>query len=454
MKKIVSLLLVLAMCAALFAGCTSTGDNSETTTAPTETTTAVNDTAALDAAKSYVYNMYKEDDGSKTTKDYSVVSVVSIGDTTYDIQWAVEVSTGDATCVELSDDGTMATVTIVNSKPTEEVQYKLVGTIADDAGNSVTVTFSHYIGAVEPDGSLSVATEVKEVAAGVAYKWGMYQENLDQTLYFSGTTANKDYYLSTTEDVALATDVYLEEVEGGYHMYFNDAEGNKMYIDMYKSDSGYFNIRLTTEPTAVLVWNTEYYTLVATIEDAEYYIGTYSEYNTLSCSSISYAGSSFCSTMYTVEAKDVTANIVAEPAVDTAYKWGMEQENLEQTLYFAGTTANKDYYLSTTDDASLATDVYLEAVDGGYHMYFNDAEGNKMYIDMFKSDSGYFNIRLTTEPTAVLVWNTEYNTLVATIEDAEYYIGTYSEYSTLSCSSISYIASSFPSHLITIEVAE
>ncbi len=447
MKKIISLLLVLVMVTALFAAC---GENGSGSTEPSET---VDTTAeALANAKAYIKGVYKDSEGTLTRQDYTVVSVVSIGSATYDIEWTIEVTAGDASSVAVTDDGTVATIQILNPKPTEEVQYNLVGTITAENGQSVSVSFSHYIGAVEPDASATVAVPQTSVTAGVAYKWGMYQANLDQTLYFAGTVANKDYYLTTTDDINQATDVYLEEVEGGYHLYFYDAEGTKMYIDIFKSGD-YVNLGLTTEPTAALTWDTEYNTLAATIEEGQYYIGTYKEYNTLSCSSLSYAATSFPATMYAVEQKAVTTTVVTAPAAETAYKWGMYQANLDQNLYFAGTVANKDYYLTTTDDINQATDVYLEEVEGGYHLYFYDAEGTKMYIDMFKNGD-YFNLGLTTEPTAALTWSTEYNTLVATIEEGQYYIGTYNTYNTLSCSSLSYAATSFPTNLITVAIGE
>lgn len=140
------------------------------------------------------------------------------------------------------------------------------------------------------------------------------------------------------------------------------------------------------------------------------------------------------------EYKEVTA-----PETGIAFKLATVQENLETTLYFAGTTANQDYYLATTEVVTEATDVYLEAVEGGYRMYF-DAEGVKTYIDIYENGT-YINLRLTTEPTAVYTWNTEYNTLVAVIGETEYYMGTYKTYNTLSASKLSYISTSFPCKL-------
>ncbi len=128
------------------------------------------------------------------------------------------------------------------------------------------------------------------------YLLGMYQGNLGKTLYFAGTTANTDYYLSTTENIAEATVVTVEEVTGGYRLSFMDG-GVKKYIDIYQNGD-YVNLRLTEEPTAVYTWNNDYKTFQTVVGETEYYMGTYKEYSTLSASKLSYAETSFPAQIY------------------------------------------------------------------------------------------------------------------------------------------------------------
>ena len=506
----------------------------------------------------------------------------------------------------------------------------------------------------EPEATEPEATEpstgttdmVTSIETGKAYKWGVEQKNVGKTLYFAGTTANQDYYLSTTEDMAAATDVYLEAADGGYYLYFMAADGTKTYVDLYLSANGYQNIRLVTEPSAVFTYDETYNTLVAPVEGNDCYIGAYKTFETFSCSKYSYISTSFPSHFYaegegsepeatepeatepqpttpveppvsgdgynkitsaaefttgkyvmivntgyapgaeasywlaavqpvvsgntvtdtkgaewtlTVTGNSVTLqdpngkligprggnqnglNIgsydwawsfedgkfvfagtgadtvylasntstngstagnhrfrgyktstvtsypesypyqfelyklggeyvepevtepeatepeATEPSTGTtgmvtaveagkAYKWGVEQKNVGKTLYFAGTTANQDYYLSTTEDMAAATDVYLEAADGGYYLYFMAADGTKTYVDLYLSANGYQNIRLVTEPSAVFTYDETYNTLVAPVEGNDCYIGAYKTFETFSCSKYSYISTSFPSH--------
>lgn len=428
MKKFIAIALLLAMCLGLFAAC---GTNGEETTPSTE---PVN---ALESATEYLRAMYKDKAG-KVVRSFDLINTMTLSGNTFKIEWTTDAS---EEYVKLVAGETAVTVEIVNVKPAEQVDFTMTATLTDAEGKTASTALKYYIEAVEPE--VSGATPITAPQAGATYKLGMFQGNLGQTLYFAGTTANKDYYMTTTEDLSAATDVTIEAVEGGYRMFFT-VDGTKTYLDVYQNGD-YVNLRLTTEPTAVWTWNTEYNTMVADVNGEAYYCGTYNEYNTLSASKLSYAATSFPSNLYTMGA---TATQVETPAESTPYKLGMFQGNLGQTLYFAGTTANKDYYMTTTEDLSAATDVTLEAVEGGYHISFM-ADGAKTYLDVYQNGD-YVNLRLTTEPTAVWTWNTEYKTLVADVNGEAYYCGTYNEYNTLSASKLSYAATSFPSNLFTL----
>ena len=348
-----------------------------------------------------------------------------------------------------------------SSYPCQFTLYKLGGEIGEEP--EVTDPQPTDPQPSEPAGGS--AEMVTNPVAGQAYKWYVEQGNLGKTLYFAGSTANKEYFLSTTEDINAATDVYLEETNGGYYLYFMDGN-SKTYIDLYLNGT-YQNIRLVAQPSVVYTYNTEYNTLVAPVEGTDCYIGTYNTFDTFSCSKLSYAATSFPSHFAVIgegsdpepsdpqptepqptEPAGGSAEMVTDPVAGQAYKWYVEQGNLGKTLYFAGSTANKEYFLSTTEDINAATDVYLEETNGGYYLYFMDGN-SKTYIDLYLNGT-YQNIRLVAQPSVVYTYNTEYNTLVAPVEGTDCYIGTYNTFDTFSCSKLSYAATSFPSHFAAI----
>ena len=180
----------------------------------------------------------------------------------------------------------------------------------------------------EPEATKPPVAVSSAPVVGKAYKFGMVQGNVNKTLYITGDTANKDYYLATTEDAAAAVDVYVEEVSGGYRIYFNK-NGAKTYIDIYKNDT-YVNIRLTNAPTAVFTWNEQYKTFVTNVGGTDYYMGTYNTFETLSASKLSYAATSFPATFYEVEADEPEKPVVSNrcPLCVMAEKYPMFYKHL------------------------------------------------------------------------------------------------------------------------------
>ncbi len=288
--------------------------------------------------------------------------------------------------------------------------------------------------------------EITEVAAETAYKFGVIQVKLDKTLYVTGEVDGR--YLVTTDKLADAADVYVEQAEGGYKFYIVK-DGANLYFDVYNNEDGKVSLQYGAEGD-VFTFNAECSNWVTNLDGTDFYIGAYNEFSTLSASKTSYINADnagieqFPGGFFSATAPEALAQVTA-PAVDTAYKFGMLQGNLGTTLYITGNTANKDYYLETTEDPAAAMDVYLETVEGGYHLYFTK-DGVKTYIDVYQNGD-YVNIRLTDAPSAVLVWNEEYKTFTANIGGEDYYLGTYKEYNTLSASKFSYISTSFPAVL-------
>ena len=115
-------------------------------------------------------------------------------------------------------------------------------------------------------------------AVGTAFKLKMVQANRNEVLYFTG--AMDGYYLATG-NLDAAVDMYLEEVEGGYAIYFMNGE-TKNYL--YAEISGtHKNIKFGE---TVGVWNMDEATgaLVINLDGEDYYLGTFSQNKTFSLS--------------------------------------------------------------------------------------------------------------------------------------------------------------------------
>ncbi|MBQ9162505.1 MAG: hypothetical protein IJX74_04435 [Clostridia bacterium] len=436
-------------------------------------------------------------------------------------------------------DGGKLTVTL----PKDAVDVTLTATLTLGK-ETKTVTYKISVAAAPT----VVPQIVTTPETGKAYKYMAQQDNLGQLLFLNGVM--NGYYFDSSSNYAEGIDLYLEEADGGYRVYFNQSADVKKYVSIVyaEGDDGkmHTNTVYVDSDACVFKWNEKYSTLTTTIEETEYYLGMYNTFATFSASKLSYADTSFVGHLVVMvdtssvsdadkvaaelgnvklpadsfakdsevtlpsagvvysdvkitwasdnaqavvdgskltvtlgetattakltatikcgdatETKDFTISIsaiptsepelVTSPQVGVAYKLQVEQGNTEKTLYLTGEVANKDYYFAATEDMTAGIDIYLEAATGGYKVYFTK-DGTKTYINI-KQNGTYYNAGFvaTADEACVFVFNTEYNTLVATVEDgAECYLGMYNTYETFSASKLSYAATSFPSHLITL----
>ena len=125
-----------------------------------------------------------------------------------------------------------------------------------------------------PSANWEVATSLE---AGVTYKLGLDQTAKAATYYFTGVMSG--YYGATETDVALAVDMFVEIVDGGYKLFFNDASGAKNYIKLEQSGTHY-NFTFGAEGS-VFTLDAEKNALCAEAGDQICYMGTYGNYVTV-----------------------------------------------------------------------------------------------------------------------------------------------------------------------------
>ena len=107
------------------------------------------------------------------------------------------------------------------------------------------------------------------------FKLEMYQATKKETYYFTG--AMSGYYFATSTDITKAVDLYAEEVEGGYNVYFmSGSTKNYLYIEM---SGTHINAKFGSTK-AVWYVDAKYGALVTEIDGEKYFLGTYSNYVT------------------------------------------------------------------------------------------------------------------------------------------------------------------------------
>ena len=118
--------------------------------------------------------------------------------------------------------------------------------------------------------------------------------------------------------------------------------------------------------------------------------------------------------------------VVTAPVAGTAYKFGMVQGNVNNTIYYLK-GGMSGHYMDTTDKGSKAIDVYLEETTGGYYLYTLDGT-TKTYINMVVSGT-YVNGAYEATASTVYTYDATSKTVIATVtvgtyEPSPYWFGT------------------------------
>ena len=118
MKKLTAWALLLAMCVAMFAGCS----NNTAATEPAAKTAE----DFLSDAKSYVRAMY-QDKAGKVLRDFDVVAAVKIGEFTYDIEWTTDAAAENVAIGTPADN--KVTIDINENPGEEDLKFTLTATL-------------------------------------------------------------------------------------------------------------------------------------------------------------------------------------------------------------------------------------------------------------------------------------------------------------------------------------
>ena len=133
--------------------------------------------------------------------------------------------------------------------------------------------------------------EVKTVLAPQEYqtfKMSLMQGTNSKLLYLDGGISGR--YLTMTEDAMAAIDMVAEKTESGYKFY-TEANGEYLYLNIYFNDENKISVNYALEEECsyyVFNYNAETNCWYTDVNGTDYYLGTYSNFNTVSASKTSY----------------------------------------------------------------------------------------------------------------------------------------------------------------------
>lgn len=346
-----------------------------------------------------------------------------------------------ATISWASDNEEVISASGVYTAPKDKTEVKLTATIVlGDLTETVEFTV------VAKSKVETEAVEVTNPQVGEVYKLGMNQTSLGQLLFVTGEM--NGFYGATTEDHSEAIDVQLEAAEGGYYI-TTIIGGAKKYISAVLSGT-YINFKYLDEANVVWTYNEDYNTLVANVDGTELFLGGNGTFSTFGAYAVAKLGTNYPAHFYVEREK---LPYTTSPEVGTDYKLGLEQVALDQVLYATGEM--NGFYGATVTEQTGAANFQLETVEGGYYLVVT-VNGSKKYVSIEYTAQGtdgkeHYNFKYLDDATTVWAFNDEYKTLIATLNEKEFFIGTRGTYTTVGVYQTSEIASDYPVRLYFIE---
>ncbi len=221
------------------------------------------------------------------------------------------------------------------------------------------------------------------------------------------------FYYNTTANAWFTTISGKEYVIGTYGIYETASLSDASYITAENTGKTQFPIQLVDKAAAeqaaevkpetpetptitdgtVWTYDDSVKAWYATFNNEKYFFGSYSTFTTLSLAGYG--------TYLTPETTGVTqfpavlvtsgsTTSVSAPVANTAYRIYFDQKTAGKKVYALGTATNdQNKYISTTETASQAVDVYAEAATGGYKFYILDGSNKKYLTAKVENSSKY-----------------------------------------------------------------
>ena len=170
MKKLISIVLLLAMVLGLFAGCGKKKGDSQGAQDPA----AVSD---LNNAVEYLTTMYQtasKGEAIVINADQDVLAAVVVDGVSYTVAWSVNVTEGDATLVSVGESKKANHVKLdVPVRADADIRFTATATVSDAEGNTATATFDYLV-----KGAGMTMEEVVEAAYALAEDTAMEESQV------------------------------------------------------------------------------------------------------------------------------------------------------------------------------------------------------------------------------------------------------------------------------------
>lgn len=276
-------------------------------------------------------------------------------------------------------------------------------------------------------------------------KLGLWQTNLGEAQYFTGSMGEgkQSYYFATTTDFEAAATINVRSVENGLTLQIGDGQ----YIAARLND-GHNNI-IMQDDAYTWSYNEEYDAYYTNLGENDLWIGNSQTFNTISLNDWKYIANAGNNVAHVVQSaitapeggetggssenSDSSEEVTLTPTDEVPENnqvLGVERTSDPKGFYY-WTGEMDDRYLKTTTVFAEAAKLTFEAVTGGFaikvadNSYLNAVASGTSWAMELSSNKGVWNI-------------SEEGALITSIDGKGYYLGTYSDFTTMSLSGYSY----------------
>ena len=319
----------------------------------------VNPLDVLDFIESFNFTY----DKANVSGEFNLPTEVKLGDVTASITWE---SLSDL--ITINENKAKAPYTY------EKLEAQIKATFNYN-GESKSKTYTIYV--IDK----TVYTQSTEIKAETPYYMSFVQNTLGGEYYWV-TGVQSGNYGATSLVMAEGAQFYATAVEGGYNLSYKTADGKNEILGVDDKGAKVY-VKFNATEAALWQWNTEYNTFTYTNDNNTFYMGTYSSYNTLSMSALSYAPTSFVSHFYT----EAEMNANAPTYTDNDKVFGEYLSySLDENIY-AGETeilvVGKKF-----NDVTISYEL-KEAVEGV------TVSGNKLTVDVTEAKEVVLKVTFT-----------------------------------------------------------
>lgn len=448
MKKIIALALSVLMILACLAGCGKSGNDN------------------LASAVAYLENMYqtgKKDEPMKIEADKDVLTVVTVDGISYSVEWTVSITEGAADTVKISESETANCVKIdVPELPETDILFTTTATVKDDKDNTSAATFSYKVFGLNIDNGDGTDDTTSSEDDASSEDGNTSNDTSSNNTPSNNTPSNDTPSNSTPTQLSVVTDQakilkdafalgknkttpYIAVLTGKVISITKDYNEQYGSVTAIMSVGGKnitcYNMKVGSVSGGSKVKPGDTITVKGVIKN--FY---YKEEDTSGTVEFTWDEASQTEVVLTKlvvgkeEAKPL--NVVDNPVVGTAYKFGLFSTAKNATYYAAGGMSG--YYMATTTSSAAAIDVYLENATGGYYLYTMEGSTKKYLNIEATADGQHVNAVFSSKPGIVYVYDATNKTLVTSTElvkkgeSDKYVFGTYDNYVTIGASGSSH----------------